>query len=517
MGLRLADPLIGLCTVADLGFGLPPGEALRSCALATALARRLNLPDNEVLAVYYTALLQHVGCVGYAHETAAAFGDELSFNAAAGRTNDASPRDMFATFLPELTRGRGPVAKLRLTVAAMARGTRFGANFSTAACEVGRATARRVGLPETVQQALYHVYELWNGGGAPARLVGDDIPVPARVTRLAGIAALFDSLGGTDLAVAAVSRRAGGLLDPALADLFGREATALLAELNAGDVRDLVLAAEPAPHIMVSDAQLAAAAAAFGDLADLKSPYTHGHSAGVATLAEAAGSRLGLATDDLRRLQLAALLHDLGRVAISNAVWEQPRPLSSAEWEQVRLHPYYTERILAGSPVLQPIARWAGMHHERLDGSGYHRGCSAADLPMPVRVLAAADAYQAMTQLRPHRPARHADEAAEQLRQRVRDGPFDPDATEAVLGAAGQTTTRVRRTRPAGLSDREVEVLQMLASGHPNKEIARRLVISPRTAEHHVQHIYSKIGVSSRAAAALFAMEHDLLPRPAAK
>jgi len=156
MGLRLADPLIGLCTVADLGFGLPPGEALRSCALATALARRLNLPDNEVLAVYYTALLQHVGCVGYAHETAAAFGDELSFNAAAGRTNDASPRDMFATFLPELTRGRGPVAKLRLTVAAMARGTRFGANFSTAACEVGRAAQLVKGYGDVRRRMVGH-------------------------------------------------------------------------------------------------------------------------------------------------------------------------------------------------------------------------------------------------------------------------------------------------------------------------------------------------------------------------
>jgi hypothetical protein len=214
MELRLADPLVGLSMVADLGFGLPPGEAVRSGALATGLARLLDLPEQEVRAVYYTALLQHVGCVGYAHETAAVFGDELAMNLAAARTNFASPRDLFTTFLPELTRGRGPMARVGLTVAALRGGSRFGARFVTATCEVGRVTAGRLGLGEAVQDALYHVY--------------------------------------------------------------------------------------------------------------------------------------GLPVGDLRRLQLAALLHDLGRVAVSTAVWEQPRPLGSAEWEQVRLHPYYSERILAG-------------------------------------------------------------------------------------------------------------------------------------------------------------------------
>jgi len=512
--MRLADPLVGLSTMADLGFGLPPGEALRSCALATALARRLDLPDNEVCAVYYAALLQHVGCIGYAHETALVFGDELAMNAAAARTNFASRRDLFATFLPELTRGHRPAARVRLTVAAMTSGARFGDRFSTATCEVGRATARRLGLPEPVQRALYHIYEWWNGDGAPAKIAGDEIPLPARLARLAGIAALFDSIGGTELAVTAVATRAGGMLDPALADRFGREAAAMLGELNAAsDTRDLVLGAEPTPQLMIDDRQLASAAAAFGDLADLKSRFTHGHSAGVAALAGDAGRRLGLAAGDLRRLQLAALLHDLGRVAVSDAVWERPGPLGSAEWEQVRLHPYYSERILTGSPALAPVARWAGMHHERLDGTGYHRGCSAAELPMPVRVLAAADAFQAMTQPRPHRPARSPDQAATRLRALVRDRACDPEAAEAVLATAGQSPARVRRSWPGGLSDREVEVLALVASGCPNQEIARRLVISRRTAEHHVQHIYTKIGVSSRAAAALFAMEHDLLGR----
>lgn len=502
--------------MADLGFGLPPGEAARSCVLATALARSMDLPETEVAVVYYTALLQHLGCTGFAHETARAFGDEMAMNSAAARTNLASPRDLFASFLPELTHGQPPLRRARLAAITLAAGPRFGARFATATCEVGRATARRLGLPGAAADAIYRVYEWWNGGGALDRLRGEEIPLPARLARLAGIASLFAGIGGCDLAVAAVRDRAGGVLDPGLTDRFARHAADLLAGLEAGDPYDLALAAEPEPHRQVDDAALGAAAAAFGDLAGLKTPYTHGHAAGVASLAEAAGRRLGMAPGDLRALELAALLHDLGRVAISNAVWEQPRALRSAEWEQVRLHPYYSERIPARSSALRPLARWAGMHHERLDGTGYHRGCGSADLPAPVRVLAAADAFQAMTQPRPHRPARSAGEAAAALHQQVRDGAHDPDAVAAVLAAAGQGSAPVRRrTWPASLSDREVEVPVLVAAGHSNSQIARRLVISRRTAEHHVQHVYAKIGVSSRAAA-LFAMEHHLLTGPAA-
>jgi DNA-binding CsgD family transcriptional regulator len=207
------------------------------------------------------------------------------------------------------------------------------------------------------------------------------------------------------------------------------------------------------------------------------------------------------------------LLHDVGRVAISDAVWEKPDRLNGYEWEQVRLHGYHSERILAGSERLARLVPMVGMHHERLDGSGYHRGSRSADLPMPVRVLAAADAYQAMTQHRPHRPALAPEQAQLRLLDDARAGILDPDAVTAVLAAAGVDAVVARPEPPAGLSDREVEVLGLVANGCSNAQIAQRLVISRRTAEHHVQHIYTKIGVSSRAAVALFAMEHGLLAR----
>lgn len=512
MAVRLADLLAGLSRLADLGFGLHAGEALRSCALATGLARSLELPDDDVRAALYTALLHHVGCTGYAHETARIFGDELALNAAAARTDHAAPRDLFATFLPTLTRGRPPIARARLALTALAQGSRFGAAYTTAACEVARDAARRLQLPADVQRSVFHVYELWRGGGDPAGLAGDDIPVAARLARLSGIAVLFDTIGGIDLAVDAVRQRGGGMLDPQMAEHFTARAETLLGEVNATDPAAAVLDAEPPPVISVLDPELVDVAAVFADLADLKSPYTHGHSSGVAALARGAGERLGLSTGDLVDLEVAGLLHDVGRVAVSDRVWEKPGPLDVHEWEEVRLHAYHSERILVGSQRLSSLVALVGMHHERIDGTGYHRGRSGSDLPMPPRVLAAADAYQAMTQRRAHRPAAPPERAEAQLRADTSQGRLDAEAVNAVLAAAGHDAHVAPRRPPAGLTDREVQVLALVADGCSNAEIARRLVISRRTAEHHVQHIYTKIGVSSRAAAALFAMEHDLLP-----
>jgi DNA-binding CsgD family transcriptional regulator len=225
---------------------------------------------------------------------------------------------------------------------------------------------------------------------------------------------------------------------------------------------------------------------------------------------------VGLDRETVAGLRVAALLHDLGRGGVSNAVWEKPGPLTAAEWEQVRMHPYYTERILATSAALAPLAEVAGLHHERLDGSGYHRGCGAGTLGSAARILAAADAFQAMTQRRPHRPALVPEQAGEELTRDARRGRLDGDAVAAVLQVAGQAhRTRRGGLRPAGLSQREVEVLRLVAEGCSNPEIGRRWSISRRTAEHHVQHVYTKLGVSTRAAAALFALEHDLIARGA--
>jgi HD-GYP domain-containing protein (c-di-GMP phosphodiesterase class II) len=508
--LRLADLLAVLSLVADLGFGLPPEQAMRSSVIGCGIARRLDLPDADVQDVLYTALLVHLGCIGFAHETAAAYGDEFALNRAAVQTNFADRRQVLTRYLPALTAGMPPARRIGIGALEFARGRQFGGRFATATCEVGRDAARRLGLPDGVQRGLHEVFEWWDGSGAPRGLAGDQISVVARVAHAASVAAHV-APGGSDVVVRALRAQAGTILDPAVVEAFARAAADILAHQEMGDPREAILEAEPAPVQTVPEWRLVEVAQAFADVVDLKSPYLLGHSPETARLAVAAAERLGTVTTSLHQLRLAALLHDLGRVGISNATWEKPAPLTMAQWEQVRLHPYHTERILASSPVLAPLSRLAGMHHERLDGSGYHRGCGKPEIPKTARVLAAADAFQAMTQPRAHRAQLRPDLAADLLAEEAREGRLDADAVAAVLDAAGQVRRRTASDRPHGLTDREIEVLRLVARGHTNRQIARRLGISPRTAENHVQHAYTKIGVSSRAAAALFVVEHDLL------
>jgi HD-GYP domain-containing protein (c-di-GMP phosphodiesterase class II) len=510
--LRLADLLGGLSIVADMGFGLPPETAMRACVIGTGLARRLELPEQDVADTFYATLLLHIGCTALAHETAAVFGDDLTVNSAVAKTNFADGSDVIRTMIPEATRRMPAVARARAAAFIVTRGKDFGKRFDTGSCEVARETARRVGLGDGVQRALYEVHEWWNGGGAPRGLRGEEIALPARIARLATDAALFSGLGGRELALDALTRRSGGMIDPSLVHVFRASDSELLAEATVHDPRERILEVEPEPVIEKESTELRQVARTFGDLVDLKTPFMHGHSKQVATLASAVADKLRLDHATAAGLEIAAFLHDLGRVGISNAVWEKPGPLTTAEWEQVRMHPYYSERILTTSRALEPIAPIAGMHHERLDGSGYHRGCRGSAISLACRILAAADAFQAMTQPRPHRPALTAEQAGKELARASRAGQLDSDVVAALLEAAGQQRARLRRDlRPAGLSEREIQVLRLVAEGCSNREVAKRLYISPRTADHHVQHIYAKIGVSSRAAAALFALEHDLL------
>jgi HD-GYP domain-containing protein (c-di-GMP phosphodiesterase class II) len=322
---------------------------------------------------------------------------------------------------------------------------------------------------------------------------------------------IFDRLGGPDAAADMVRRRAGGWFDPAVAETFERVGPELLQRLAEADVWTEVLAAEPEPVRRIPRMQLDDVARAFADMVDLMTPFTLGHSAGVAELAGVAAGYLRLPDDDVDLVRRAALLHDLGRVAVSSHVWEKPRALTATQGEQVRLHPYHTERILVRSAILQPLARIAGMHHERQDGSGYHHGAAGAQVPVEARLLAVADAYQAMTQDRPYRAALAPAAAAREVEAAARSGRFDPECTRAVIEAAGQQAAHSRSAWPEGLSEREVDVLRLVARGLSNRQVATALFISPRTAEHHVQHIYAKIGASTRAAAAMFAMEHGLL------
>ena len=278
--------------------------------------------------------------------------------------------------------------------------------------------------------------------------------------------------------------------------------------MNAADNWDRIIDTERSLVRVLRGDQIDTALGAIGDFADLKSPFTIGHSRRVADLAGSAAAAVGLA--DVRLVRRAALVHDLGRLAVSNAVWDKPGPLTLAEMERVRLHPYLTERMLAGSPVLARPGSVAVQHHERLDGSGYPRGLRAGSISAEGRVLAAADRYATLIEDRPHRPARSRTEAAMALRDDVGLGLLDAASVDAVLGVAGHRVSR-RQRYPAGLTTREVEVLRLLTLGLSVKAIAKRLSISPKTVSSHAEHIYAKTGATNRATLALFAAHHGLL------
>ncbi len=508
--LRLSDLLAALSVATDLGMGQHPEKAVRSCLLATGLGRALGLRDEEVREVYYASLLRHLGCTATASLEAGYFGgDELASRRASEPADFGNRREMLRLTLGA-GRGSGLHRPLLLGLAVVGE-LRHGRDIFASVCEAGAVLARRLGLGARVADAIAQQFERWDGAGAPHGLVGEEITLAARLGEVATQALLFHQAGGVDAAMSMLRARSGSWFDPAVAEAFQRHGVDLLRTNDGVDPWQAVLEAEPEPVRRIHSTELDRVARCFADMVDLKSTYTLGHSRQTGELAAMAGTAVGLdepAVIDLRR---AGLLHDLGRVGVSSGIWDKRGALTRREREQVRLHPYHTERILACSPVLEPLGRLAGLHHERLDGSGYPHGLVAAAIPLPARVLAAADTFQTLTQDRPHRAALAPAQAAEHLADHARAGRLDPDCVRAVVEVAGQTPGRTRTEWPGGLSDREVEVLRMVARGLANKEIAQALVISRRTAEHHVQHVYAKIGVSTRAAAALYAVEHDLL------
>lgn len=509
---RLADLLCALSVTLDLAMAQAPEKSIRSCLVAVGLARRLGLPESEVSDVYYATLLRHLGCTATAHDESYLMGpNELALRPQAERTDSGNRRETLALLL-QSGRGAG-LQRPRYLARTMRAGSEGERTILRAICEVASMLAERLRLGPGVARSLYQLLERWDGSGRPQGLVGDEIALPARISEVATQAVIFDRLGGPGMAVEVLRRRTGGMLDPAVTREFERAGPDLLAGMESTDVWQAVLDAEPTPERRFLPSQVDEVARTFADFVDLKSPYLLGHSTQVAELAEGAAQGLKLSQDDRTKVRRAALLHDLGRVAVPTGVWEKKNRLTRREWEQVRLHPYHTERILSRSMTLAPLGQWAGMHHERCDASGYPHQARGRDMELGARLIATADAYQAMTQDRPHRSALSAEQAADALAAEARAGRLDAESVAAVLEAAGHRPRRLPRVWPAGLSDREVEVLRLLATGLTNAEIAKALVLSPRTVEHHVQHIYGRIGVSTRAAATLYALQHGLLQR----
>jgi HD-GYP domain-containing protein (c-di-GMP phosphodiesterase class II) len=504
--LRLAELLASISLATDLGTGQPPGHALRTCAIATALAEEMGCDPEDVRTVHQFALLRFLGCTSDSAETAAdAGGDDRALLAAMAPVFMGSEREKFGRFVRSVGPDEPPARRLRLIVRALADPKAEQRSLS-AHCEVAAMLAARAGLAQPVVDALAHAYERWDGKGSPEGLEGDAIPLAVRIGVVARDADLAAGLGADPRRW--MNERRGRAYDPEVVDAFQRVGFEAFSELDGADEWEAALAGEPDPLTTVGPDALDAVLSAFADFSDLKSPWTCGHSRKVASLANEAGRLAGIDEEARDGLRWAGLVHDLGRVAVENGIWDKPGPLTTSEWERVRLHVYYTQRILARCSSLASLVEAAWSHHERVDGSGYHRSLRRESLSHGDRILAAADVFAALTADRPHRPAFADDDAARTLEA---DEGLDEDAVACVLAAAGRRAAPSGAQRPADLTEREVEVLRLIARGRSNREVAERLVISRKTVGRHVENLYRKIGVSSRAAAAVFAMEHRLL------
>jgi HD-GYP domain-containing protein (c-di-GMP phosphodiesterase class II) len=509
--VRAAEVIGAMSIATDLGTGQPLEHALRTAILAVRLGELAELSPPELVDAYYLSLLHSFGCTSDATEQTELFGDDIEPRAKFALVDGGNLEELKAFLTDVVGQGRPPEVRQEMVAHAVDNAVEIARSTFALHCEVAQRFAGWLGFGPGVIANLAWAFERWDGNGFPGAAAGEAIGRQARVLHVARDISVFMSAGGPDRARDVIERRAGGAYDPHLAELATDHFAELLDGLDDALIWQQAMAAEPPPRRRMTGDEIDAAFHVIGTFTDLKSYWLRGHAEGTSQLAEAAAWRLGLPEDEVTMVRRAALALDLGRVAVSNAVWEKPGRFGLTDWERVHLHPYFTERSFAHAPELAAIGELAGAHHERLDGAGYHRKTPAPALSRPARILAAADSYQAMLERRPHRPALDAAGAEAELLEDARSGRLCPDAVDAVLAAAGHRVAKRPRGLPAGITDREHEVLLALAAGKTNKEIAESLGISVKTAGNHIQHIFDKTGVRTRSAATVWAFERHLV------
>ena len=428
--VRLAELVAALSLGIDLGFGQPMEHVLRQCMIALRLAECVGLGEEERSTVYYTALLVNVGCHSDAHEQAKWFGDDIAMKSGKYDHELGSMSGALA-MLRMIGSGNPPLHRFRIGVEFAISGRHDLDGMIAQHAALARRLAEDLGLSVGVQEAVGAAYEQWDGKGWPGDLTGDEIPIGSRLAQIGEFVEVAHRIGGTGAVVALAEKRAGSQFDPALAAALCDNAGMILEDLDAGQTWDAVIGAEPSLGVSLSEAAFDRALLAIADFVDLKSPYTLGHARAVSNLAADTGVKLGLSSKEVDILRRAGLANDLGRLGVSNAIWDKRGALGAGEWERVRMHPYLTERMLHQSPALAPLGAIAVQHRERLDGSGYPRGLSGGAISMSARVLGAADAYQSMREPRPHREAPPPEDAAKELRTEVKAGRMDGDVVEA--------------------------------------------------------------------------------------
>jgi putative nucleotidyltransferase with HDIG domain len=450
--VRLSEVLAGLSCALDLTEGQPLGHAGRSCVIGMRLADAIGLDGEDRSALFYALLLKDAGCSSNASRIAALFGHDDRRIKRERTVLDRNARLAFARYVARNVRpGEPPLRRARGVARVLRYARRTVREVAELRCARGAEVARAIDLPEATAEGIRALEECWDGSG-PDGLEGEAIPLLARIMAVAQTAEVFVAASGAAAACAVLRARRGRMLDPALVDAIvplegdGR----FWSLVRDGDWKAAVDALEPPDRVLsAGDERLDRVAEAFARVIDAKSPYTLGHSVRVAALADAIAGRLDRGPGDRRELHRAALLHDLGKLGVPSSILESPRSLTEREWKIVRRHPELTLRILRPIPRLGRVADVAGAHHERLDGSGYHRGVDARALGPDHRILAVADVYEALTAARPYQAAR-SPEAALAVIEAQTPHALWADAYAALADAVAEGGTEVApRAEPA--------------------------------------------------------------------
>ncbi len=512
--LRQSEFVATLALAQDNAFGQPLESQLRSCLLASWICEAAGFEKDVRDTAYWVALLRYVGCTGHAHEVATVFGDEIAIRGATLTHDAGNPAEVMRDVVAFATAGHSPERRDEIVRMLQQTAKEWAVYNFASGCEVAVMLVQRLGFPAAVQDALRCTFERWNGNGHPNHVKGEAIPLAMRVVHLSHDMEAIDRIISSDSAIEAARDRRDRTYDPALADLFATEGEVWLDRLGKCEPWDEVLALEPEPRRTLSGEALDDALTVAADFIDLKSPFMRGHSRRCSALAADAARVLGLDEETVTQLRRAALVHDFGTTAVPNSIWDKAGALTRTEFDRVELHPMLTEQMLRRSPALAALNPVASAHHEKCDGSGYHKRLPSGAANLAACVLAATEVYAGMTADRADRPAHSPEDAAAEMRRLESSGVLETRASRAVLVAAGhgeaKPLTSPRVEHPGGLSDREVEVLRLATLGLTTRQIADRLFISPKTADHHIQHIYTKIGVSTRAAAALWSMQNGV-------
>jgi HD-GYP domain-containing protein (c-di-GMP phosphodiesterase class II) len=420
--LQLSQLMAALSHALDITEGQPKGHCVRSCWIGMHVGQAIGLDEHALWELYYTLLLKDLGCSSNAARICQLYlTDDLHFKHDFKQVGDGLAQVLRFVFT-HTGAGADFRARLRQTLHILRHGPQIAHELIVTRCQRGSDIARQLRFPDGVARGIACLDEHWNGGGKPEHLAGDAIPLASRIALLAQVVDVFHCAGGRDAALREVRERAGTWFDPRLVAAFEGVAQDELfwQAMASPEVDAAVLALEPGrDHVALDDDYLDDIAAAFGQVVDAKSPYTAGHSARVAEVADGIAIALGLPAERRRWLRRGALLHDVGKLGVSNAVLDKPGKLDADEWAAVQRHAAYTEQILSRIAAFDELARVAGAHHERLDGTGYPRGLKADAIALETRIITTADIFDAISAERPYRGATPIDRTLQIMAETV--------------------------------------------------------------------------------------------------